>query len=174
MTATAPSEVDGSTPFSQMFVLGDARGVAVAYELLAGTATAAEPDNYPYFEFYNKENGEWKLKVQAPTQSEFNDCTFFVHPIDSPTKTEVWFLVSGFKIGDTGTRLKVRLYSYDGLSLRTVWQRNGLTRGEVSVSNNVITLEYDRKYQSADPDNRVHEEFQAVPDGLQCITPKCE
>jgi hypothetical protein len=169
---SAPSEVVGNTPFVKIFTLDGVKTAAVAYDLFEGGTGI--PDNHPYIEFYMRGDSEWRRVAQAPTETDFEGCTFFVTPLEAQVKDEMWFLVSGFKIGDTGTRLKIRIFSYDGSSVRTVWQRSGLTHGEVSVSNNVITLEYDRKYHSADPNNRVHEEFQVVPDGLQCITPECE
>jgi hypothetical protein len=168
----APSEIASNTPSAKMFVLGEVRTVAIAYDLLEGGL--GTPDNHSYLQFYTHESGEWNLRAQAPTETDFEGHTFFIKPVKAPVKDEMWFLVSGFRFGDTGTRLKIRLYSYNGAGVRTVWQRGNLTAGEVSVSNDVITLEYNRQYHSSDPHNRLHEEFQIVPDGLQCITPECQ
>ena len=100
------------------------------------------PDVSAYIKFYSKEAGIWKL--EADTGSEFAGCAFSVAAIHgSPTPNEVWYLAWGMVIGDTGARLKMRLYAFDGASVRTVWEQSGLRGGHVSVSGNQITLDYD-------------------------------
>jgi hypothetical protein len=70
----------------------------------------------------------------------------------------------GKAFGDTGSRLQVRLYSFDGVGVRTVWQRDELTGGLVSVAGRSVTLEYDKEYHSTE---RIHETLHVTPDGLQ-------
>ena len=113
----APSEAAGNTVFVKIFTLGGVKTVAIAYDLFEGGLGI--PDNHPYIEFYTRRDAEWRLTAQAPTEKDFEGCTFFITPIKAQVRDEMWFLVSGFRFGDTGTRLKVRLYSYDGASVRT-------------------------------------------------------
>jgi len=42
---------------------------------------------------------------------------------------ESWFLAWGFKIGDSGARLAIRLYAFNGDEVRVVWKRDGLAAG---------------------------------------------
>ena len=79
----------------------------------------------------------------------------------------MWFLAWGMTIGNPGTPLDARLYSFDGYAVRTVWKREDLTRGRVTVSKGSVVLEYDREYQSADPYNRVREVLHVTPNGLE-------
>jgi hypothetical protein len=81
--------------------------------------------------------------------------------------SEAWFLAWGRTIGDTGARVKLRLYGFDGNTVRTIWKRDGLTNGDVTVTKDSVTLEYDREYHSSDPNNLVHETLHISPNGLQ-------
>jgi hypothetical protein len=167
----APSEIVSNTPFSRFVTVNGIRSAVAAYVVAEGGVGI--PDTHPLLEFYSRDNGTWKLKAQAPTESDFESRTFFVSPIDLGLSNETFFLVSGFQIGDTGTRLRVKLYAYNGESVRTVWERDNLTYGTVNLSKDVITLDYSRKYHSVNASDQVHQEFQVVPGGVQCLTPDC-
>jgi hypothetical protein len=82
---------------------------------------------------------EW-VKV-GETGSDFASSTFFVRPIDSPVGNEHWFLLYGNTIGDTGVRLRMQIVSYNGATLRTVWQKAELVRTYVQqVRGNLVEL----------------------------------
>ena len=152
-------------PFAQFFQVSGAQSVAVGYVILQGVA--AIPDTQPYLEFYDRANGSWESKGEAPTRSDFRGCTFVVSRMNSPLPAESWFLAWGTTIGDTGTRLKIRLYAFDGATVRTVWKRDGLIAGEIKVSADSINLEYNREYKSSDPDSIAHETLHVSANGLQ-------
>jgi hypothetical protein len=153
------------TPFASFFKLNGARSLAVAYVILQGGD--AIPDTQPYLEFYDTMNGPWQKKAEAPTVTDFEGCTFSVAELASPLRGEAWFLAWGFPIGNPGTPVNVRLYAFDGANVRTVWKRDDLTRGTVTVSKDSVILEYDREYHSPDPNNRVREVLHVTPSGLQ-------
>jgi hypothetical protein len=177
LTAPDPSErnlrtaiiaVQGEStdvPFAKLFDLNGIKSLAVGYVVLQGNE--AIPDTQPYLEFYDRMNGLWERKAEASTQSDFRGCTFFVSKMKSPISTESWFLTWGKTIGDTGSRLKIRLYAFDGVTVRTVSKRDELIAGEITVSADSVSLEYDREYKSTDPNNRVHESLHVSSDGLQ-------
>ena len=154
-----------NTPYADSFVLNGVNSTAVAYAILQGGDTI--PDTQAYLEIYDRSNGHWERKTGAPTQSDFRHRTFYVSQIDSGVPGEAWFLAWGMTIGNPGTPVNVRLYAFDGNAVRTVWKRDDLIRGNVSVSKNSVTLDYDREYKSSDPDNRVHETLHVSPSGLQ-------
>jgi hypothetical protein len=58
----------------------------------------------------------------------------------------------------------MRLYGFDGNSVRTIWQRDDLEGGTVEVTDNSVTLEYFKKYHDAES---VHEVLYVMPDGLR-------
>ena len=154
-----------NTPFAQRFQLAGIQSVAVGYVILQGGE--AIPDTQAYLEFYDNSNGRWERRAEPPTRTDFRGCTFFVSKIDSGVPGESWFVVWGMTIGDTGARLRLRLYEFDGATVRTVWKRDGLIGGIATVSKDSVTLEYDREYRSTDPNNRAHETLHVSPNGLE-------
>ncbi len=147
----------GNVPFIDPFVTNGDDGAAVDY--LDGNM----PYLQPYLEFYTKSNGQWGLR--ASVGEEYRTHTFYIAKLPSPLTGQAWYLAWGAVIGDTGARLDLRLYAFDGTSVRTVWKRDGMVRGEVHVSGGQITLEHERAYQSHDP--RVTETLYVTPNGLE-------
>jgi hypothetical protein len=154
-----------NTPFAARFALNGIQSLAVAYAILEGGE--AIPDTQAYLELYDRSNGRWEMKAEAPTRSDFRGRTFFVSQMDSGIPGEAWFLAWGMRIGNPGTPINVRLYGFDGNAVRTVWKRDGLTRGLITASKDSVTLEYDREYNSNDPTDRVHETLHVSPNGLR-------
>jgi hypothetical protein len=150
-----------NTPFAASFELNGIQSLAVAYAILEGGE--AIPDTQAYLEFYDRSNGSWEMKAEAPTRSDFRGRTFFVSQMDSGIPGEAWFLAWGMRIGNPGTPVNVRLYGFDGNAVRTVWKRDGLTRGLITASKDSVTLEYDREYNPSGPTNRVHETLHVSP-----------
>jgi len=108
------------------------------------------------------------MRAEAPTQAEFRGHTFTVAKLDSPVPTEAWFLAWGMTIGNTAAAVNVRLYAFDGNIVRTVWKRDDLERGSVTISNNnTVVLAYERDYQANRPDNEVRETLHVTGNGLE-------
>jgi hypothetical protein len=153
-----------NTPHSERFIENGVQTVAVAYAVLHGGD--AVPDTDAYLEFYDNRNGVWHLITEALTKSDFERRTFYVSSIKSGLPGETWFVVWGDWIA-SGNGLKIRLYSYNGDIVRTLWGRDDLSYGRIKVEPESITLDYDRAYNSPDPDNRVHEVLHVTPNGLE-------
>jgi hypothetical protein len=152
-------------PFAKFFELNGIKSLAVGYIILQGNDTI--PDTQPYLEFYDRANGSREIRAHAPTLSDFRGHTFSVSRLNSAIPSEAWFLVSGFTIGNPGTPLKLRLYGFDGNAVRTVWKRDNLIHGVVTISGDSVTLEYDREYKSLDLNNQVTETLHVTANGLQ-------
>jgi len=155
----------GSKPLADLFQLNGVKCLAVSYSILQGAD--AIPDTQPYLEFWDQTNGSWAMKAEAPARTDFRGHTFTVAKLDSPVPTEAWFLAWGMTIGNPGTPLKLRLYSFDGNAVRTVWKRDDLTKGKVTLSGNTVVLDYDRDYPSTGPNNRIEETLHVTGNGLE-------
>ena len=157
-----------NVPFAERFEIYGQPGLTVAFVIVRGGA--AIPDTLPVLQFYTKEWGEWKLR--AETDTDFHGCTFTVANLESPIPGQSWWLVWGQTIGDTGARRRVRLYSFDGESLKTLWARDGLSAGDISVGKDhrTILIDYYRNEgtpESPRPPLRIREEWFLAPDGPQ-------
>lgn len=152
-----------NTPFVDLFRLGRTEHAIAAYVTLAGGD--AIPESKSSVDFYVRRGGEWKLSATAA--SEFQGCTLFLSALRSLGPAEQWYLAWGKTIGDTGSRLKVRLYGFDGNVVRTIWKRDELTFGQLQVSLAGITLNYQVGYPDGD---RIQEVFAVTPDGLTQIS----
>jgi hypothetical protein len=151
-----------NVPFVQPFNVGLTAGFAVGYTIIRGQEGI--PDTVGVLEFYTKQNERW-VATGIP-ESDFRGRRFFVNPMDSHRSDEKWFLVWGNRLGDTGARLNVRLYSFDGSSVRTIWERTDLSTGTIKVLENAIELEYDERYK-APVSERISKKFYITPSGLQ-------
>lgn len=95
-----------------------------------------------HIQFYSSLAEGWNLV--AETGEEFEGCNFKVAPLRSPIEGQAWYLAWGSVIGATRQRTKLRLYAFDGFSLRTVWSRDGLSGGMVNLENDgSVTLTYE-------------------------------
>lgn len=160
-----------NTPFAEEFRHFSAPGLAVAFVVLRGGI--AIPDTLPVLQFHAKTAGEWKLKAEA--DADFHGCSFFVSSLDSPVAGQSWWLAWGQTIGDTGARRKVRLFSFDGENVKTLWMRDNLEAGNVSVGKDrrTIVIQYFRKEGATErpvPASRIREEWSVTPNGLEQIS----
>lgn len=117
---------------------GEKAALAVTFEIYRGGA--GTPNLIPFFEVFQKKQNVWVRLGSAGT--DFDTSTFFVHAIDAGRAKETWFLLSGRKIGDTGSRLHLDILSYDGSSLRSIWNISDLPRteiGEVARDHIILT-----------------------------------
>ena len=161
----APVDDMTNTPFASPFVLSGVPGFAIAYAILEGGEII--PDTQPYLVFYDRSNGRFEMKAEAPTLLHFRARTFFVSQMDSGIPGEAWFLAWGMTVGNPGTPVNVRLYWFCGNAVRTVWKRDGLTARIVTARKNSVTLEYDWEYKSNDRNNRVRETLHVTANELE-------
>ncbi len=157
-----------NVPFAERFQVHGQPGLAVAFVILRGGT--AIPDTLPVLRFYTKQFGEWKLRAEIDT--DLHSCGYIVSSLDSPVPDETWWLAWGQMMGDNGARRKVRLYAFDGETVKTVWQRDELRAGSISVAKDrkAVVLEYYRKEGTPEqpkPDLRIREEWYLTPDGPQ-------
>ena len=151
-----------NTPFANFFQLNGAHTLALAYVIMQGGD--AIPDAQPYLKFYDKISGSWQEKAVAPTLSDFGGCTFSLAKLNSGLPSEAWFLAWGGPIGSTRASQKVRLYAFDGFTVRTIWKRDWLDAGKIAVTPDTIMLDYlDRDDMSIEK----HEVLHVGPNGLQ-------
>jgi hypothetical protein len=155
-----------NVPFAEGFRLLGKPGMAVGFVILRGGSSI--PDTLPVLQFYAEEFGEWKLK--AETDADFHGCTYMVSSLDSQVPGESWWLVWGQTIGDTGARRKIRLYSFDGNQIKTIWQRGELAAGRIKVLEDrktIVILHYWKAgtLERPSPDPLVREEWYLTPSG---------
>ncbi len=153
-----------SAPLVELYELAGTRKAAVAYVLDQGGDFL--PDILPYLEFYDRLGGEWHLRATAPTVETFHGGTFYVQRMNGGITSESWWLVWGVTFGDTGSRVKARLYAFDGGSVKTIWKRDDLHGGELSATSETVTLDYDSEHKPSRPVTRIHEVYRATPNGL--------
>jgi hypothetical protein len=126
-------------PFTHFVTLRGIPIMTAAFPVLSGGTGIG--DVSAHIQFYSKLGGSWNLI--AETGKDFEDCVFYVAPLRSPVEGQAWYLAWGSVVGATHQRLKMRLYAFDGFSLRTVWSRDGLSGGQVKIENDgSVTLHY--------------------------------
>lgn len=136
--------------------------VTVVFQVLRGGMAIPEPE--PFIQFYIPTGNSWYLAAEAPP--DLSGLGVEAHQLKSPAENEVWLLAWGMRYGDTGARRNVRLFVFDGASVRTLWQREGLLGGRIQVNGDHITVNH------YDPTNRlrdISEEYLVIPQGLQRV-----
>jgi hypothetical protein len=92
--------------------------------------------------------------------------------------SQSWWLASGQIIGNSRARQILRLYSFDGNKLKTIWSRDDLPGGKVTVSKDrrSVVLEYEQDTGTYDRPRtqRVEEEWLLTPDGPTQISTMVE
>jgi hypothetical protein len=129
---------DTEIPFVNLADIYGMHTLTIAFAVMSGGDGA--PDVRPYIQFYSAIAGQWQLHGEVG--SEFNGADFHVAPIKSPVSGQVWYLAWGAVIGDTRARLKLRLYSFDGFDVKTIWTRDDLSGGSVAISGDQVLLDY--------------------------------
>lgn len=122
------------------------------------------PDSLSYIQFYSREGGGLKLKAEV--SEDFRQFWFQVRRVPSSNPNEVWYLVWGTRWGDNGGRLQVRLYGFDGSSLRTIYQREGLYGGSLTVSGDRVDISYQDFERRFIVEQAIHEHYRIGGDGL--------
>lgn len=150
-----------NTPFAHFFSLNGYQSLAVAYAIMEGGEGI--PDSQSFLDFYVRRNDEWKLRTVAG--SDFRSSTFSVYAIPAGLVGESWFLACGHHFGDSGGRLTLRLYAFDGDEARVIWKRDELSHGDVEVSGNTVKLNYWKNWQ--DYGSFTEESLHVTPNGLQ-------
>jgi hypothetical protein len=154
-------------PFADLRELRGFHILTVAFSIMSGGYGI--PNNVSFVQFYSNAEGTWSLVAEQP--KDFNGCAFSAKPIPG-LPDEALYLVWGMTIGDTGTRNKIRAYSFDGQEVRTTYKRDGLVRGIISVNGTGISVEYEEKKRVDDwisVPRRVRETLESGPGGIREI-----
>jgi hypothetical protein len=131
---------ESNVPVALVFEI---RGTLVAFSAVAILSGGEGiPDVQAELRLYARPGGQWVKRAQLG--DDFTGRWFSAAPIHSADSNEVWVLVWGTTIGDTGARLRAKLYGFDGWRVRTVWERDNLLGGSISVSDggDTVRLEY--------------------------------
>lgn len=122
------------------------------------------PDSLSYIQFYSSDGEGYKLKAEV--SDDFRQFMFQVRRVPSSNPNEVWYLVWGTRWGDNGARMRVRLYGFDGSSLRTIYQREGLYGGSLTVSGDRVDISYQDFERRFIVEQAIHEHYRIGGDGL--------
>jgi hypothetical protein len=152
-------------PFADLSNLNGTRTLVTAFAILSGGV--AIPNVYPYIQFYSRATGAWEM--HAGIGGDFWGTAFSISPIKSPVPSELWYLVWGKTVGDTGARLRLRLYGFDGFSVRTISRRDDLEGGTVKLSGDRVILEYNEPapYGGPGSDKLITEILRPTANGLE-------
>jgi hypothetical protein len=88
------------------------------------------------------------------------------------------FMVYGYLLGKSQPRLSAILYSFDGKTLRNLWEQQDVYDGKINITAETVTLRYlvEDEYVQAVQQNQFppgHEAiYQVTPQGLALITEK--
>jgi hypothetical protein len=126
-----------NVPYADIGSINETPTLLTAFAVMRGGG--ALPEIRAYLRFYSKVTGGWAL--QAELGHDFNNTMFSVAQVATQLAGEVRYLVWGRLVGNTGAMTTLRLYSFDGCSVRTLWQRDDMSAVTVSISGDRVTLD---------------------------------
>jgi hypothetical protein len=143
----------------------DPNGMMLAYFIYRGPFPAGIPDTMPFVDSFAKRARKWELV--GSMGEDFQSSTFHISPISSPLPKQSWFLLSGFHIGDTGTRLMLEIVSFDGQSSRSIWKISGLQKTILEENHGTyIVLSQYRGFENGH-DIYEHIRWNVTPNGME-------
>ena len=137
LTPEAP-DPDHKIPFADLTRTSGAQTLFLAFSVMSGHGGI--PENKSSLQFFSNGGGTWKL-VSAYGK-DFDGCFFSAARMRSMPSGEERFVVWGRAYGDTGSRLKIQVFSFDGREARAVYSRDELVRGIASFESGRIALSY--------------------------------
>ncbi len=127
-------------PFADFRRIGNSELLLVGFGVDRGAS--AVPDTRPYLQFFVRNGGVWIL--QGELGAELRGCYLRVQAIQPRGRSDWWYMVSGVRFGDTGSRLRASLYSFDGSSVKLVWHRQGFVRGAIRFTPSGFDVAYEQ------------------------------
>jgi len=93
--------------------------------------------------------------------ADFEGFETFKNDLPSPLAHESWFLAWGPNQSANGYVVRVRVYAFDGMTFRTVWQRDGLLNAKLRKTTSGFIIDHVPRESS----HEVHDEYVLTPDG---------
>ena len=168
-----PESTDAAytVPFAALARTNGFQTLFLAFSVMRGGGGI--PENASFLQFFSAQSGSWKLV--ADEGKEFDGCFFSATRMGSLPSGEDRYVVWGKAFGDTGSRLKIRVYGFDGTAEKVLYSRNGLVRGLASLAGDQITLSYQAAVGSVFvKPHRVREVFVADAAGLRQVSTEME
>lgn len=101
-------------PFAEFRRAGNTRLLVVGFTIYRDGL--AIPDTRPYVQFYAQESGNWILRGEVGL--ELRGCFWSHVQVEGRGNSKLLYWLSGRRYGDTGTRLRVQLFEFDGSEVR--------------------------------------------------------
>ena len=95
--------------------------------------------------------------------------------LPAPGSDDFWFLVYGFRLGKSQPRLSATLYSFDGPSLKSLWETRDMYDGKIEVSRDKVIIrylkedEYIRELAHGRKPPRHEATYKVTPRGLELV-----
>ena len=70
------------------------------------------------------------------------DLQFYLFNPPGPEADQVWFLAYGTRLGKSHPRLSAILYSYDGKTLQSAWEKTDIYDGRIRIDSDRVTINY--------------------------------
>jgi hypothetical protein len=105
-----------------------------------GEYGAAVNDSSVTLRGYRVANG--RFEFVSSIGSDFDGHGLFIKELQSPVPAERWVLAWGPLFGFNGTKVRIRLYSYDGHQFRTLWSPEDIYTATIRVNASGYTIDH--------------------------------
>ena len=182
-----PWEDITNTP--QVFLTTSSSVPLAASAMMIMRGGVAIPNTLALVQCFARIRGSWTLVQNVSDEQEFDSHDLYIDELRSPKPDEVWYLLSGRALGDTGGRLRLEVVACGAKQMRTIWKRDEIVWGKIEVADqSTVLLTYSKQEDpqaaeangdklgpgmiimddSADPDpKRFSETLRVTPNGLE-------
>ena len=105
---------------------------------------------------------EGKYQLTATTGSDLDGYGLFTHELESPVSGESWLFVWGPQFGFNGTKMRMRVFAFDGATFRTIWAPDDMYSATVHFTSSGFTIDHldmQRLHEIRNPPYRLRDEY---------------
>jgi hypothetical protein len=109
------------------------RSLVVAY-------TVVRPPHFDSSLIFGFTESGGRFSLSRTTGEDFDGYTMFSVDVPTPVVGELWLLVGGRAHTFNGSKMRFRLYGFDGVDFRTIWERDDVSRATVRQTVDGFTI----------------------------------
>lgn len=144
----------GDLPFTRMADLREGRALLAAY-------TIVRPPHHDIASIRGYRAGAQGLQLVATEGGDFEGYGMHKKEISSPLAGELWLFAWGQAHTFNGTKVRFRIYSFDGEQFRTVWSPDDMFNARVTFRDNGFSIDHHVRQAPYD----LHDEYVITADG---------
>jgi hypothetical protein len=150
-----PNPDYGDLPFAQEADLRAGRSLVVAY-------TIVRPPHFNLATIRGYRADGDRFDLIATTGDDFENYSMFKVALPSPLPLELWLLAWGQAHTFNGTKIRFRVYAFDGALFRTIWAPEDMFSATINLTKTGFVIDHHERQPPYD----IRDEYVLTADGV--------